>query len=282
VLVDDKTDWVQHYRGLWGLDTRDRFGGERAPAGPRYERGGAVRQSWSDPIGWAGLQKVAPSRDEFDELLSARMGEIDRELAALDADIDARRVDLRRLEVAATSIRGREGFEAIAARHAAEVAERERDLLALVAARTALVDERNAHADTLTRPPAPEPPQAHLRHKHLPFGRSEVERDRFLRIWSTISTPLLFLAAALIIVNHSLGVIAGVAVCAVVFLTFEAIARGRLISFAISLIGVIVVGLLVIATVKGILGEWRIVVGVLLAALALGVLVANLRDLRRG
>ena len=51
VLIDDRTPWVHDYRGLWGLDTGDPFGGERAPAGPRYERGGSVRLCWSDP--WA-------------------------------------------------------------------------------------------------------------------------------------------------------------------------------------------------------------------------------------
>jgi hypothetical protein len=35
VLIDDQTPWVRADRGLWGLDTRDAFGGERAPAGPR-------------------------------------------------------------------------------------------------------------------------------------------------------------------------------------------------------------------------------------------------------
>jgi len=53
VLIDDATMWVWAYRGLWGLDTRDRFGGERAPAGPRYERDGSVRSSWANPLGWA-------------------------------------------------------------------------------------------------------------------------------------------------------------------------------------------------------------------------------------
>ena len=32
--------WIDGFRGLWGLDTRDRFAGERAPAGPKYTRGG--------------------------------------------------------------------------------------------------------------------------------------------------------------------------------------------------------------------------------------------------
>jgi hypothetical protein len=59
-LIDDSVPWVNGYRGLFGLDTFDRFAGERAPAGPKYTRAGTVRQSWNDPLGFAGLDKVAP------------------------------------------------------------------------------------------------------------------------------------------------------------------------------------------------------------------------------
>jgi hypothetical protein len=68
VLIDDDTPWVRDYRGLWGLDTRDRFGGERAPSGPRYERNGSVRTSWSNPLGWAGLLKIPPHDDDLANL----------------------------------------------------------------------------------------------------------------------------------------------------------------------------------------------------------------------
>ena len=30
MLIDDQTPWVRNYQGLWGLDTGDPFGGERA------------------------------------------------------------------------------------------------------------------------------------------------------------------------------------------------------------------------------------------------------------
>ena len=43
VVIDDETPWVRDYRGLWGHDTSDRLGGERGPAGPRYERNATVR-----------------------------------------------------------------------------------------------------------------------------------------------------------------------------------------------------------------------------------------------
>ena len=48
--------------GLFGLDTKDRMAGERAPAGPKFARDGRPRQSWIDPIAFAGLAPTPPSR----------------------------------------------------------------------------------------------------------------------------------------------------------------------------------------------------------------------------
>jgi hypothetical protein len=72
ILISDGDGWVDRYRGLWGLDTGDRFAGERAPAGPKYTRTGGVRQSWHDPLGFAGLDKVAPPSQAI-PLLEARL-----------------------------------------------------------------------------------------------------------------------------------------------------------------------------------------------------------------
>jgi hypothetical protein len=77
VLVDDHTPWIRDYRGLWGNDTADPFGGERGPAGPRYERSTLVRSSWGNPVGWAGLDKVPPSPAHADALLAARIQQLD-------------------------------------------------------------------------------------------------------------------------------------------------------------------------------------------------------------
>ena len=74
-MVSDEDGWVDRYRGLWGLDTGDRFAGERAPAGPKYTRTGSVRQSWHDPLGFAGLGKVAPAVQAI-LTLETRIGEL--------------------------------------------------------------------------------------------------------------------------------------------------------------------------------------------------------------
>jgi hypothetical protein len=282
VVIDDETPWVRHYRGLWGLDTRDRFGGERAPAGPRYERGGAVRRSWSDPLGWAGLQKVPATRGEFDELLRGRIDQIDTAISDVDTDIAQRRIELRRLVAELASIGSRPGLGSAAATRRTGIAAAERDLRERTAMRAALLDERTAHIDTLRGPPSVEEPQSHLRHKAVPTGHPHDERARLLRVWSSISAPLLFLAAAFLVVDHRMGVIAGVATFAVVFLAIEAIARRRLVAFALTLLGVIVVALVGVAVVQGVLGRWRVVIAAVLGASAGAVLFANIRDLRRG
>ena len=56
--------------------------GERAPAGPRYERTGSVRRCWSDPVGWAGLDKVSPTPGAELQAIKDRMAELDGQLAA--------------------------------------------------------------------------------------------------------------------------------------------------------------------------------------------------------
>src|SRR4029453_12105857 len=80
VVIDDDTPWVRDYRGLWGYDTRDPFGGERAPAGPRYERNGSVRLAWERPVAWAGLDKGPASSEDEISALQRRVGDIDVDL----------------------------------------------------------------------------------------------------------------------------------------------------------------------------------------------------------
>ena len=103
-LIGDDTPWVRDYRGLWGLDTHDPFGGERAPAGPRYERTGRVRRSWTDPLGWVGLDGVPATPDEEEQHLRSRIVAIDEELAGLEEEADAQRMAVRGLAAQVRSL----------------------------------------------------------------------------------------------------------------------------------------------------------------------------------
>ena len=83
IIISDEDGWVSRYQGLWGLDTGDRFAGERAPAGPKYTRTGTVRQSWHDPLGFAGLDKVAPPSQAI-PTLEAGLAEVARKRDEVD------------------------------------------------------------------------------------------------------------------------------------------------------------------------------------------------------
>ena len=270
------------YPGLWGLDTRDRFGGERAPAEPCDERGGAIRQSWFDPLGWAGLHKVPAMLAESRRLVLDRIAEIDAALAAPDAELVRLRGELRELVAAADWLRDRQSPTPMDVARQSEINGRERTLNDLTAARAGLSAERVALADALDRPPQPAPPQGHLRHKVVPTSQVRDERERFLRVWSTISSPLLFAAAAWVLIEPRPSIIAATAAVAVLFLTIEAIARKRLLSFLVALVVVVVAATVALAVVQGVVVRWQIVLGVMFAVIAVSVLVANLRDLRRG
>ena len=99
ILVDDTTGWIDGFRGLWGLDTRDRFAGERAPAGPKYTRTATARQSWNDPLGFLGLDKSAPPH-RVPAVLRDRIATLEAQRAATAADADTMAVDVRRASAA--------------------------------------------------------------------------------------------------------------------------------------------------------------------------------------
>ena len=280
-LIDDDTPWVRVYRGLWGLDTGDPFGGERAPAGPRYERDGSVRKSWANPLGWAGLLKVAPRSDETADLLRERIASIGRELRDLDAAIAAESAELRSLQVQVRSLDVHAYARTVAEARRAELIDREAKLNDSIAARTRLADERHSYADSV-RHPSVEPPQAHLTAPHGPRTEEERRRVRFLRLWAVISTPLLLAAPIVVLIASPLAWIPTIAALAGLFLGAESIARHRFISFLGSVL--LVVG--VLAALGGLVflvrNYWQIALSAILGAAALAVLIGNLGDLRHG
>ncbi len=279
VLISDDTLWVRGFRGLWGRDTRDWVGGERAPAGPRYERDGRVRTLWADPLGWAGLQKIPPDEREARRELLARVESLRREIAGADDDIERDRADLRRMRTTAVSLGHYENTRGLARRRVAEVAKAEAALTELVARRTELAEERDAHEATLTRPPAAALPQSHLREPHEPYTPTRGPRARFLLVWAALSTPLFILAIVGIFVVPHEPVAIMLAAVVILFVTMEAWGRRRLLAFATGLLmlaaGIAVAAGLGLAFSYGgryvLLGPLVVVAGILL--------VVNLREL---
>ncbi|MCO5969935.1 hypothetical protein [Actinoallomurus soli] len=279
VLITDETPWVRGFRGLWGRDTRDWVGGERAPAGPRYERDGRVRTLWADPLGWAGLQKIPPSPEAERRELRARVAALDEEIKAADAEIERGREELRRLRTTAVSLAGHRNTRNLARRRAAEVAKAEAALAVLVRDRTELAEERGAHEATLARPPAPDAPQAHLREPHLPYTPFRGPRTRFLHTWAALSTPLFLLAVVGVFVIPHEPVAILLAAVVLLFVMMEAWVRRRLLAFATGLL--MLAGGLAVAVGLGLAVKYggRYVLLAPLVVVAGVLLVVNLREL---
>lgn len=264
VVIDDETPWVRDYTGLWGDDTNDRFGGERGPAGPRYERDGTVRTSWSDPVGWAALDAVSPDDADRRSVIGDRLVELEIELSRIEVDRNSARRRLRSDELAGV-----------------RTTDLQRDLADLSAEATVRGDECRRLRSMLDAPPSIAPPHAHLSHRPTPLPIDSRDRRRLLRIWATISTPLLLIFVAVLVESGgpslALSAIFGVAVV----LGLESLTRGHFRQYVVR----ILIGALVLAggwlLVLALLESWRsVVVGALLASAAV-FFVLNLREVRR-
>jgi hypothetical protein len=281
VQITDDTPWVRAYHGLWGRDPRDWLGGERAPAGPRYDRDGQVRKLWADPLGWAGLQKLPPDREQAEQHVRARLESLHEQIEAADADIETAREELRRLRAIAVSLGHHANTKILSTERLTEVTKAEAELAKLVRVRTELAEEHAAHETTLAHPPAPEGPQAHLQEPLLPHPASRGRRAKFLRTWAALSTPLFILAMVGVFVIPDTPHFFPVAAVIAVFIAVEAWARRRLRAVG--------TGLLIAAGVLGaIVGvRYAVIYGgryVVLApfVVAAGILLfVNLRDLYR-
>jgi hypothetical protein len=228
-VIGDDTGWVRDYRGLWGLDTGDPWGGERAPAGPRYERGGAVRRSWAEPLAWADLDGEPPTRRAADALWQARRGQLTARLSGVRAQLDDARDELRGATVA-DRVAGRS-----AQRPSTERAALQDRVTGLRDRQARLAADLDAHDATAGTPPPVPHPHDHLRHRVLPLDRDTGARARAMLVWASASSTVLFAALGLLLVLGDVGLLAPAAAIVVTVLLVEATLRGHLAGFVANL-----------------------------------------------
>jgi hypothetical protein len=275
-LIDDETAWVRGFRGLWGLDTRDAFGGERAPAGPRYERSGEIRRSWADPLGWAGLSTVAPTAADEHAALRARLDELTDRLLFLDGAIAAERDELRGLRAQARSLGANSDSHHLQQERLTALGIRESELTAMTTERTRLSEERAVHTAFLSSPPGPAPPDAHLQSVSLP-GAVE-QHTALLRVWAAVSTPALILGIGVLLTRPTPLTLSGFATFLVLVAGVEAVARHQVRLLTV-LAGLALCTSVAAGLVFALLGNWQVVLAGLLAVTALVLLVLNLQEL---
>lgn len=267
VVIDDETPWVRDYRGLWGHDTRDAFGGERGPAGPRYDRDTTVRLPWGDPVGWAGLSKVAPNPAVELMLVEARIDEIDRELGRLDDETATGRTALTTraagLDPSSLSVHDLGGDE------------RRLSQTRMEAVR--LRDERSRMDRARREGLEVADPHAHLGSRRTPITASERGRARLLSVWAVISTPLVLCFAAGLFRPDLFARPVAFAFLLALVLSVEAFVRGYFFSFVFRLAVITAVVVVFVLFVE----NWQVVTFWVLLVSAVLVLVVNVRDALR-
>jgi hypothetical protein len=277
ILVDDTTGWIDGFRGLWGLDTRDRFAGERAPAGPKYTRTATARQSWNDPLGFLGLDKSAPPH-RVPAVLRDRIAELEAQRAATAADADTKAVDVRRA-AAALPVRNAE-TEAATGPTKEEIALRvaESELAALRARDATLADELGAAQTALQQAEAGETgdPRAHLRHDHRPQPTADQQYGRLVEFWSAISAGILVIVLAVMLYRGNVPIWVAFLVTIGGYFAIEAAFRRRLVQLVLRLTLLFaIVGAIVLAV-----SYLPLLIVAAVAGVALLAIVDNVRELR--
>jgi hypothetical protein len=277
IVVDDSTGWIDGFRGLWGLDTRDRFAGERAPAGPKYTRDGTARQSWNDPLGFLGLDKLSPPgrtpgvlRERIDALRS------ERDANRREADTMAEEV---RRAAAALPVRAAATIQATgptAAELALGVAE---DGLAALRARDAVLsDELEAASGALARAEIGDlgDPRTHLRHDHRPQPPEEQRYGRIVEVWSAISAGFLLIVLVGSLWLGLLPIWAAPLIAIGGYFAIEAAFRRQLIELWLRFtLFLAAVGAIVLA-----LEFWPMIIVGSIAGIAILAIVDNVRELK--
>jgi hypothetical protein len=278
IVVGDDDTWVDGYRGLWGLDTGDRFAGERAPAGPKYTRLGTVRQSWADPLGFAGLAKVPPP-SRASEVLAGRVRELEAEREQVRADAAAIAGELPGLSEEVAALRGAAGLDHYAAERRAVLSTDEARLAALRARDVELGRAVRAGRTRLAALEAgvSDDPRGHLHQASEPEQPSLVRRRAFGEAWAALSVGLLIVLLAIVIWLRILPAVVAIPVLLGGYLAVEAFfdrSVGILLLRIAMLLAIVSAVILAVAFIREL---------VLLGLVGLGLLLIadNLGELRR-
>jgi hypothetical protein len=278
ILIDDATPWVAGFDGLFGLDTEDRLAGERAPAGPKWTRDGRPRQSWLDPIAFAGLDATPPPGRTVEVLT--------REIHDLRSRLDEDQAAIAECE----QISQRLGVRVAAAQRAghsdafvdAVAAERDRAVQELRSLRVRADGIAAAIGDSeaaLERVRAGDhgDPRTHLRHVVHPQDPAEIRRSRALDVWSAVSVALAILLLGVLLISDARDWWVGLVVIVAGYVAIEALVRRRFLRLLlnVTVLLALVAGAIVVVT--------YLPAFVALGLLAIGFLILrdNVRELRR-
>lgn len=273
VAVSDDTNWVRDFRGLWGLDTRDFLGGERAPAGIRYERNETVRESWGQPVAWAGLDREAPTEAWAMRDLLADKGDLELELVAVQDQIAEAREELRATR-SAERAQGRSPRKP--SDHLVELSERVAELRKQQVSLVNRIEAAELGIESTELPP--EDVHAHLSHRAVPMSSADTMRGRLLRVWSAASASVLLAALGILLLAGRSGLIWPVIWISFAMLIIESILRQRFLQMLVVSVIVAVAIIAALAVWEVFTGNIRIGFGVILLIISFYLLAQTARE----
>jgi hypothetical protein len=276
--LDSRTPWAVEYRGLWGLYAHDPISGENAPAGPVYNRDGGVRRSWYDPMGWAGLDKVAPP-DEALKVLAHQRSRHQAQCTKIKALIDQKSAELTGLGVEMDALHGHPHLVHIFHEHAGHIALLSKELSDLrqqLTVESARLEAFDLHEASL-RDGDFGPLRAHIHRAHAPSSDLNLRLGGFAEVFAAVSIGLLLIGIVLLILFARDYLLVGLASMIGLLIFLEAGFRRQLERLITSL----TIGLAIVSALILIYNFfWPIVVaGVLVAGLF--IVWENIKELRR-
>jgi len=276
-LIGDDTPWVDRYRGLFGLDTYDRFAGERAPAGPKYARDGRPRQSWIDPVGFVALDATPPPGQAV-AILGARVTELEQERAAEVEKVTALQTSAQGL---GTQVQALERAGRSAAFTQAIAAERDECVADLTTARARAetlretIDEARQEGERLAAGDLGDP-RRHLRMVAHPQSQLDIRRSRLLDLWSAISVGLAVLLIGGVLVLDPGAIWIALLVVVVGYVAIETAIRRRILETLLDITLILAAVALIIVIVE----NGLLVIALAVVAVGFVILRDNVRELR--
>ncbi len=276
-LIDEKTQWVGAYRGLWGLYARDPISGENAPAGPMYNRDGSVRAGWYDPLGFADLDKVPPPPEEL-PLLEEEQSRVEARRAELAKLIPERADELQRLGVELLSMEGSPHLEQQHSRlelRVGQVAGEVKGLRRELSEVEAISEGVSRQIDAYRRGERLDP-RAHIRKAAVPTTTTEMRFGRASELWAALSLSALLIGLVVLVIVNPDHLPAWITVFVIAFVIAESLLRGTFASTVNRMAVVLALTAVVILAVH----FWREAVLVGLVGLAAFLIVERIRELR--
>ncbi|MEM7331618.1 MAG: hypothetical protein AAF490_05975 [Chloroflexota bacterium] len=279
ILLSSEDEWAERYRGLWGFDPQDFLGGERAPGGAKFNRDGSVRQSWSDPLGWSGLDKVPPPT-ETAVIIKEQLKNIDEKQIQLTQVYDHLRENVRILALETAAFSETDYQTPLLKAKQTQLDALEAELQGVRKEQSELLETKSALQNYLKRVEEGDfgHPHAHIKHTHDPEPPLS-DQARSVDIWAALSSGMLVIALIVVVAIPTLRQywLLGAGVVLAFFILIEATIKGRLVRLLLN----VTVLLAIVSTLILIWEFWWFVILGGLSFLAIIMLRENLRELRR-